>query len=101
MNKIITHTVFISINAKSSFGRFLSSIGSQLIEEMDNPQNNYICLWCSEVNTNHPVYLEVVVQDPNTVQQSSDTDIGLRLRIPHHFVSLIADPPLNRKKLGF
>ena len=53
-------------------------------------------LWCSEINTEHHIYLQVVAHVPNT-----NVEETLNLKIPHHFVLVISDPLPKDKVLGF
>ncbi len=62
-------------------------------------------LWCSEVDSTHPVYLLVTAHKPisdNTLQPSNHPWTTIRLRIPHQYVLMILEPPFDEKGLlGF
>jgi hypothetical protein len=61
-------------------------------------------LWCSEIDSTHPTYLRVTAHKPSsehTVRPSESPWLTFRLQIPHRYVLLIIDRPLEKKHLGF
>ena len=101
MNKI-THSVILSVLPGTPFGELLEQFCSKITSAKDS-KNYLLHFWCSEMNASHPVYLEIVAHRQPTVEQldTEDPGPGLRWRIPHQFVLLIADQPLDLKQLGF
>lgn len=101
MNKI-THSVVLSVLPNSPLGEILEQFCSKITSTKDS--GNYLLhFWCSEVNASHQVYLEIVSHTQPTAEQLNSEDLspGLRWRLPHHLVLLIADQPLDLKQIGF
>ncbi len=99
MNDKITHSVILTIDPKSVFGMFLEHMSSQIRISEDK---SVLCIWCSEVDASHPVYLEIVAHKIPTPQDADNPGNGMRTRIPHHLVLMIDDSSSASKRfLGF
>lgn len=98
MNKI-THSVILTIDPKSVYGMFFEHMSSQMNISEDK---SVICIWCSEVDASHPVYLEIVAHKIPTPKDVNNPGVGMRTRIPHHLVLMIDDAHMENKRfLGF
>ena len=99
MNKKITHSVILTIDPNSAFGIFFEHMSSH-IKTSEN--TSVLCIWCSEVDSSHPLYLAIVGHKLSTPLNEDNLGVGMRTRIPHHLVLMIDDShEVDKRFLGF
>lgn len=97
-DELMKYSVILNFSSGLSYPKLFDLLCNKII----STDGSYLLhFWCSKVNADHPLYLEIVSHKPDDDTPLSKDDPGFRLRIPHHMVLLIADPPVKSKVLGF
>ena len=95
-------SVVLNFPKNSRYSELLDGLSSRTTAK--NGEEYAYHLWCSEIDSTHPVYLRVTAHKPSsqhTLRPSESPWLTFRLQIPHHYVLLIIDRPLEKKQLGF
>lgn len=85
------YSVIVGVDPNTPFGQLLAHLGAKIANADGTSLTHF---WCSHVDASHPIYLEIVSHKPPTAA-------GIRLRIPHHLVAMIADPEIAKNSIGF
>ena len=98
MENKINHSIILAVEPDSFYGNFFEHMSNHIKISEDK---SVLCIFCSEVDASHHIYLEMVAHIIPNPQERENPGPGMRMRIPYSLVLMIVDPQFVDKKIGF
>ena len=91
-------TVILNINENTLPWHFFSYQCTPIILESET---KVLCLFCSEIDIEHPTYLKVVAHKRIADNHEPTFQEGVTTQIPHHLILSIVHNVAAEKNIGF